>query len=436
MKKFVISSFLLLSFSPALFSQTPQDTTREERFQSRYFANSQKTIYAVVQQAMKAKDPTFYFNYAQTRQLTVPVPDFRAPEELSGSILEMRLAKRFVIFKGTDAKSYDFMLLSKISVNFDFVYRVGKREDSDIEDNPGLPLNTKFGVTLFEHAFLLSGKRDEQEASQWGKYRKKKKVWTADPPAFDTDKIGERFFTKETLKMLVARADLMHYSNGQDSGAFVYTAGMPVRNDYISGNFSTNYSHVMLSFIQVTKQNRLLDMTLGLRNDFQLTKWLTYDPNQIERYGVCRLNTHLQYRTGPINFLGIKLRDREFIRQKGKIHQAKEQSADQSVVKALESKPTSKKTVKGLFDWAFTLSSEHILDHTDRLPDNRSGFTFETELVPLYVESVGFTFSAYYGRDYLNIRYDLPVFLWRFGLTFQIDRYRPSYESIHNNMDL
>lgn len=442
---------LLFALSPtALHAQ--DTTTLEERFKARYFANSQNTLYAIVQQAMKAKDPNFYFNYISTHQLSTPIPDFRLPEELSGSLLEMRLAKRFTIFKGTDSRSYDFMLLSKFSVNFDFVYRVGKREDSDIDDNPGLPLNTKFGVTLFEHAFVISGKRKDQKASSgepssaWGKFRKEKKKWYVDPPNFSTDSIGSKFFNQKTLKMLVARADLMHYSNGQDSGAFVYTPSLPVRNDYISGNFSTNYSHVMLSFIQVTNKNQLLDLTVGLRNDFQLTKWLTYESGQEERYGICRLTTVIHYRTGPVNLFGMKLRDRAFIQKKREIKQTKdniEVMQQQNIVtdtaqvrlQKLEKSPSNYKTLKALFDWSFTFSSEHILDNPELLPDNRSSFSFETELVPLYAETVGFTLAAYYGRDYLNIRYDLPVFIWRFGLTFQIGRYRPSYESIRNNME-
>ncbi len=427
----IICSNILFLFASLPNALNAQDTTSlEGRFRARYFANKQNTLYAIVQQAMKAKDPNFYFTYAATHQQSNPIPDFRLPEELSSSLLEMRLAKRFTIFKGTDSKSYDFMLLSKFSVNFDFVYRVGKREDSDIDDNPGLPLNTKFGVTFFEHAFVIHGKRNNgtDPASEWGRFRKKKKKWFMDTPTFSTDSIGSKLFSRTALNMIVARADLMHYSNGQDSGAFVYTPSLPVRNDYISGNFSTNYSHVMLSFIQVTNKNQLLDLTIGLRNDFQLTKWLTYEPAQEERYGIFRFNTAIHYRTGPVNLFGWKLRDRDFVQRKRQIKQT-------ARLQEPEKSPSNYKTVKALFDWSFTFSSEHILDNPELLPDYRSNFSFETELVPLYGEMVGFTFAAYYGRDYLNIRYDLPVFIWRLGFTFQVGRYWPSYESIRNNME-
>ena len=45
------------------------------------------------------------------------------------------------------------------------------------------------------------------------------------------------------------------------------------------------------------------------------------------------------------------------------------------------------------------------------------------ELAPKSHRAVGYFVSAYYGRDYLNIRYDDIIFSIQWGLTLSLDKF-------------
>lgn len=425
----LVSLMALLFFSLISFAQDSARIIKEAM--NRYEFERPTSIYFTAQQMMKVNDPRFYFTFINTKQLSTPDPGFFTPEELPHSLLEMRLAQRFILYRGLESKSFDFMMFTRFTVNFDFVYRIGKKEDPGSTDNPGLPLNTKFGFTLFEHAFLFN---------QWCDYRKKRHQRYDEQKDFSTEKLGTKLFGANVLRMLVPRVDLMHYSNGQDTGAIVYnTAKTKFRNDYISGNFSTNYLHVQLSYMELTRKNMLLNVTAGIRNDFKMGDWLSFEEKQENRYGKCRINTMVQFRTGPVNLFGIRITDREYFKEKNKRKEIKKKTKEEiedyeqrkepvpdELVHRLETMRAGNKMVKGLFDIAFTASTEHIIAGTSDLPNNRTSVDINMEVIPLYWETVGFMLSYYHGRDYLNIRYDLPVNLFKAGCTFQLGRYRSS----------
>ena len=46
-------------------------------------------------------------------------------------------------------------------------------------------------------------------------------------------------------------------------------------------------------------------------------------------------------------------------------------------------------------------------------------------MTPLFFRTAYIGLSYYHGRDYMNIRYDLPVNIVKANLTFRIDGYKP-----------
>src|SRR5690242_12177093 len=135
----------LVSLMALLFiaiSSSAQDSAKiMKEAMNRYEFERPTSIYFTAQQMMKVNDPRFYFTFINTKQLSTPDPAFNTPEELPHSLLEMRLAQRFILYRGLESKSFDFMMFTRFTVNFDFVYRIGKKEDPGSTDNPGLPLN-------------------------------------------------------------------------------------------------------------------------------------------------------------------------------------------------------------------------------------------------------------------------------------------------------
>src|SRR6478609_7024448 len=185
-----------------------------------------ETVFDRVAQLFKLNDPDFYIApFPQIKNLR-SFPEEQKLTDAEGAqatILEIKLAQRFQILRIYPKK--DFFRLTRSKINFDFLYRVVSHPAKGDDDSPGLPLNTKIGFTLFEHAFFTN--------------RTKRHFFTNNP--FSTDNLSGKLFSNDNLKIFVPRLDVMHYSNGQHFPATSYPVGSPPRNNYANGNFSTNY---------------------------------------------------------------------------------------------------------------------------------------------------------------------------------------------------
>jgi len=60
----------------------------------------------------------------------------------------------------------------------------------------------------------------------------------------------------------------------------------------------------------------------------------------------------------------------------------------------------------------------------------RNNSAFYIEYNPLKLKSLGVLLSFYRGRDYLNIRYDDPIFIGHIGITISPKRYNPLQKPI------
>jgi len=180
---------------------------------------------------------------------------------------------------------------------------------------------------------------------------------------------------------------LNHYSNGQNEGVLIDGFN---RNDYLSGDFSTNHLRVSMTYNIRTKRRYLWSFNLGYQRELELDgSFLTLmDEQRDARYGLNRLNGHLQYRSGLFKIIKHKY-----------------------LYSMLR------------FEW------ETILDQNlENYPyDNKYRFNFHVfyKLSHLYVRSASLIFHYYWGRDYLNIRYDNPIQSIQVGLSFEFNQWVP-----------
>ena len=142
----------------------------------------------------------------------------------------------------------------------------------------------------------------------------------------------------------------------------------------------------------------MLNLSLGYRLDWGASNLLIYSDEQKGRYGKQRLEYSLDYHTKLLSV-------REDI----------------------------------YYQLHFKLKGEVITDNLNEFKPNlnnsnkyRSGIHLFSELRPLRYRSIGFMLHGYYGRDYLNIRYDDIVVSIQAGITFSLQKYYPMGWRIKN----
>lgn len=186
-------------------------------------------------------------------------------------------------------------------------------------------------------------------------------------------------------------ARVLHYSNGQAPGFFyVPDENNPdnIRNSYLDGDFSTNYIYLELTHGFYNKNvESLHQISFGYRKDFGSEDTvLSFSVEQENAYGRNRVHGKYDYRT--LRF------DKDY-------------------------------------EHHFRLELEYILGNLDDfrpnlLNDNskyRLAMKVMFELAPRNHRSVGYFISGFYGRDYLNIRYDDIIYSIQLGATLAIDKF-------------
>ncbi|MDC8004676.1 hypothetical protein POV27_11495 [Aureisphaera galaxeae] len=197
--------------------------------------------------------------------------------------------------------------------------------------------------------------------------------------------------TAENLKFYNATIRVHHYSNGQAPGFFYPSDSLPPiqrRNAYSNGDFSTNYIYVACTKGWYNKVSLSLhQLSLGYRTDLGTeTSIFAYSQQQENSYGRHRLLASYDYRT---NRFGMKK------------------------------------------DWHVRTEVGYILGNLDNFIPNLANDTNKyrlsarglIEFSPKAHRAIGYMFFLYYGRDYLNIRYDDIVVSAQFGVTLRIDKF-------------
>lgn len=280
---------------------------------------------------------------------TIPLRDGEGKE---GYWLEGNFSNRFVIHKG---KYYSPGWLQRLRFTFDIALTPRLTRDSS---SPLLPSNNKFGLGL---DLLLS--------SPGG-------------------------LIKEHATPVWLTVQLLHYSNGHADSFFIKEDGNQ-RNNYRSGDFSTNSLRILFNLANISTREHVLSTSVGWQKEIDLSGPLGLSQELYNNYGKQRLLFSFQW-----------LR------------------ASRLVTRNSIFSTTTKKIAKQR-QFSFRTDMEYIVGDLSNFPlENKYRFGWHAYLtyMPSITNEVGFLIHTYTGRDYLNIRFDDIVFIGEVGLYMRINK--------------
>ena len=298
---------------------------------------------------LRYHDPIMYLAFPIIQPVVDRQVELENGEGKDGYWLQSHFAYRFNIYKG---KYYSAPILQRMRFTLDasLLSRL-TRDDS----NPLLPFNNKFGLGL---DFLLSSLNG---------------------------------LKKEKATLLWTTLQLHHYSNGQADSFFIEN---PIqRNNYRSGDFSTNYGRILLNLGSIASDKSIMITSIGYQHELDPGGPLSRSKELDRYYGDSRLLFTFQWAQKP------KLTTNEY--------------------KNLASPEKSKVTVERRHQLGFRTELEYILGNLDNYPGEnkyRIGWHNYLTYAPAVTNEVGFMAHTYLGRDYLNMRFDDVVFVGELGL--------------------
>lgn len=342
--------------------------------------NTDSSVFTAMQRIWIANQSLSYITYPS---VVNPIVPRRAPllegEGLNGYILEGNLRQIFPIHMGrNDANSF------WQTIRFSVPFGVNLRLTQDFS-SPLLPQNNVIGIGV--------------DKVLWDSYTK------FAPLTYDMSYTTTNWLKlREALTVVNFSFVAQHYSNGQASS--FYLSQFPFkRNNYRSGDFSTNFLRFKIDWSRLSAKRSLLTASLAYQWDDNWGGPLSYSVEQEKSYGKHRLLGMLQHRTRPF-MLKIFGRYRTW--------------------SDLRAKKEYK--VKKLYEFTTRLEPELIMDNLDSYnleKKYRVGSHIFFQLSYLTNRSLGFVTHLYAGRDYLNIRYDDIIFTAQFGITLTLDKYIP-----------
>jgi hypothetical protein len=335
-----------------------------------------------MQRIMNGIQPISYLSPALLKLWPVErVIPLRYGEGQKGYLLEGGLDQSFTLLQGRSQMDH-FSQTSRVSFRYATTLRMTQDNSSNL-----LPGNQKVGLQV------------------------DKVIWDSYTRNILADRRHKRFQYADDntwlqqphdLHMIHAQVTAMHYSNGQPEGVYASAEDSVIgRNNYLNGDFSTNF--INLSLVYSYYNEYLFSMAAGYQHDGEWGGPFAFIDEQRERYGMRRITGFLQYRTRP-----LQNPIRKHITIKDVYHQRSYQ-------------------VQRLWEHRFRLDFEYILGPLGRFKRDRD-YRFSThffyELNPLRSRTAGLTFHLFYGRDYMNIRYDDIVVAAMAGVTFVLNKYR------------
>ncbi len=331
-----------------------------------YSQNSATTRYYHTHRMVNAlRDPMYLSLFPIFQNFGSPYSEEKAFQPY---IMEGNFSMPFTLMQGRDDQS-DFLRASSVSVDPEFVWRITTRESA-----PLLPLNTKVGVTAH------SSKVDKLPDS--------------------IQNLGDAFKRNPSYKFGITTYSfqIKHYSNGQEDSA-TYTQNNREVPNFNSGNFSVNLINLRIMRSTLNKDYR--QVSYGGYAQLNVP-WVGYEPEQKNRYGYLMVGGTLLFKTGMMrrNFFEFNTHH-----------------------------PSNGYAVKfpSLTQNTFRIDFELSTPTNEYLGYENNPFRFMSIRVryinePLHNRSLGWFSQLYYGRDYLNIRYNLVTFSAMFGLTFRFNK--------------
>jgi hypothetical protein len=298
---------------------------------------------------LRFNDPIMYIAFPVIKPIKERAVPLRDGEGKNGFWLEGQFGYRFVVLQG---KHYSYPALQRTRFTFDVNLMPRMARDNS---NPLLPFGNKFGFGL---DYLFS---------------KLDKLSTDNPTLFWS-----------TLQ-------LHHYSNGQADSFFLNTPEK--RNNYRSGDFSTNYVRLLLNIANVKQQTGMFTTSIGYQREVDLGGPLEVSKEFKGFYGLDRALLSLQWTRRP-SIATTNIANRA--------------TAEVDTVKISVRRQLS-----------FRTELEYILGDLLGFPGERKyrlGWHNYFTYMPSVTNEVGFMLHTFLGRDYLNIRFDDIVFIAEAGL--------------------
>jgi len=298
---------------------------------------------------LKYHDPIMYLAFPITKPLVDRPLILEEGEGKNGYWVENHFGYRFAIYKGRYYSS-PFLQRMRLTLDANLSGRL-TRDDS----NPLLPFNNKFGVGLDFLFSRLDGLK------------------------------------KEKANLLWTTLQLQHYSNGMADSFFIDNSVQ--RNNYRSGDFSTNYGKVLLNFGRSSRDKSILITSIGFQQDLDLGGPLSRSKELERYYGNTRLLFSLLWAQKP------QLRTAHYTN--------------------FSTPQREKVTVERRQQFGFRTELEYIVGNLDNFPYKnkyRIGWHNWLTYAPSVTNEVGFMGHTFVGRDYLNIRFDDIIFVAELGL--------------------
>jgi hypothetical protein len=304
------------------------------------------------QDILRYHDPVMYLAFPVIRPVRDRPVALQEGEGKDGYWLESHFGYRFTVYKG---KYYSSSILQRMRFTLD-ANLTGRltRDDS----NPLLPFNNKVGLGL-DYLFSPLNRLQQQRINV---------IWMT--------------------------AQLHHYSNGMADSFFI--EGPIRRNNYRSGDFSTNYWKLMLNYAGSSRDRSMVIANIGFQRDISLSGPLASSAELKRYYGNSRLLLSFQWAQKP------QLRAMHY--------------TDYSTPERVKIAVERRKQI------AFRTELEYILGNLDNFPGEnkyRTGWHNYLTYAPSVTNEVGFMAHTFLGRDYLNMRFDDIVFVGELGVSLK-----------------
>ena len=389
---FTFCLFIFCKISNAQKKQLTEDSCCKKK---QYYIgitspNIDNSVYTAMQNIWYANERISYICVPKFGYLETPKIPLREGEGKNGKFLfDANIYEQLPILMGRNHGNH---LWQTSRLTFDFSLSLRMALDSS---NPVLPYNDIIGITY--------------DKVLWDSHTKLRPFSHSSNSSFsDWNNL------EQSLQNLSMNITAHHYSNGQQPGFFRYDTinGNPERrNDYKKGDFSTNYLQIGFTYTNLRPSRSLFSFKVAYQKDGNVVGPLSYSVEQEKSYGHDRINGFIQYRK---IWKGHNTKTTKVLDLCDTCHPKKELQLYKN------------------YELVFRVDYEYILGDLSEYP-HANKYRFNPHLFIQFTRpnwrALGFVFHAYYGRDYTNIRYDLPIWTLMAGISINLNKYRPPFSN-------
>ncbi|WP_140938893.1 hypothetical protein [Sphingobacterium lumbrici] len=384
-EKFII---LIVGLFGNLFAFSQTDSSNMDNIYVGLLSqNVDKSVYTAMQNIWFANEKISYLAIpipGKPQYLERVSPTLRDGEGRNGYIFEGNIYHQTPIMMGRNHGKH-FWQTSRLTFDYGFNVRMTKDGSS-----PLVPNNNIFGLTV--------------DKIIWNTESKFRIIYADSTLPFQNwEKLDK------PLSTLSLNVTAHHFSNGQPDG-FFYTESNDEttdrRNDYLKGDFSTNYIQTGLTYSHLFRSRNMFSAKLAYQHDATWFGPFKYSDEQRNAYGTDRIVGFLQFRK-----LFNVLKNRK-------------------VIDAIEKTPSGERPIKvrpyNNRELITRLEYEYIFGNMTNYP-HENKYRMNNSLFIKYTQqnwrALGIVARIHYGRDYSNIRYDSPICMFLIGGSVDFNKF-------------